>query len=289
MQSEVVVTLISTFGTVGVAFLTVRGIERKDDRPYIKPLMELGKFCGHATGVAQAVVTECEQVFRRLAENDRPDHVPSAERRISAYRTEARLDDHALVGAEAYDFVRSELDTYVQATRALQRRLEAAGRAIDGLAAVRPPSRADAERALAQHLPGLREYLDGLDTAFENNVVGYFQRYGSFMSMRARRTLRKDAESEYGRFVSSGRRTVFEHLPEDVDGSQGAGAGRVGEDGQPVCGYCIWRCPHAPDLSLVTARAPGAGDHGPAVPNQGSAGPRAVRGGVSAALPAASR
>ncbi|MFG2940934.1 hypothetical protein [Streptomyces sp. NPDC048282] len=141
MQSEVVVTLISTLGTVGVAFLTVRGIERKDDRPYIKPLMELGKFCGHATGVAQAAVTECEEVFRQLAENDQSDHVPSAERRMSAFRTEARLDDHALVGAEAYDFVRSELDTYVQATRALQRKLEAAGRAIDGLAAVRPLSR----------------------------------------------------------------------------------------------------------------------------------------------------
>ncbi|MFF9178285.1 hypothetical protein [Streptomyces sp. NPDC014793] len=291
MQSEIVVTLISTLGTVWVAFLTVRGSARRDHRPYIGPLMGLSDFCGYATGVARAAMAECETAFQELAEGVHRAPVPAGDR-VSAYRAEAGLDDPAPVGAEAHDLVRSELDTYTKATRAFQRRLSATGRTIDDVAGAGTLAPPQVERELLRHLPALRESLQALDAAFESGVDGYFQRYDSFMSVRARRSLRKKAENRYARSVTAGRNAVLEEAQRSADGSGGARTDPTGVDGdQPVCGHCIWRCPHAPDLSFVPASAGAAGEPDSSARSSASSGPHAVgrggRGVAPVALPAA--
>ena len=289
MQREIVVTLISTLGTVWVAFLTVRGSARRDHRPYVGPLMGLSEFCGYATGVARAAMTECDKAFQGLTEGDYRAPATGGDR-VTAYRAEAGLDDPAPVAAEAHDLVRSELDTYAKATRAFQQKLRATGRIIDDLADAVPLAPAHVERELGRHLPALRESLQALDAAFENSVDGYFQRHDSFMSIRARRSLRKKAENRYARCVTAGKNAVLEESQRSAaDGSREDRVDQTGVDGsRPVCGYCIWRCPHAPDLSFIPTTARGAGDPGPSAQSPASAGPHAVgSGGRGVALPAA--
>ncbi|MFJ8996431.1 hypothetical protein ACIRQH_39275 [Streptomyces sp. NPDC102279] len=254
MQGEVVVTLISTAGAamsaVWVAFLS-RGRAPGGDHQW--PLLNMGDYCGRVRGAATAAQKDCEQALKVMRRGITPER--NAELRDRLFE-EARFRE---VLADGYRFDHQRFDQAVSRFRVKIRQL---GEKIDGIADSGGDHAVSRERELADAqlvLRAMTSLLHDVDAQFVVARTIYFDRQVSRPAPRTERRLHKRAERRYRRSAKRGEADMITRLPlidagyRDPDGVPSAPvpddtAGAVARTpaDPPPCGYCIWRCPHAP-------------------------------------------
>ncbi|SHI06014.1 hypothetical protein [Streptomyces sp. 3214.6] len=260
MLGEIFVALITTVGTVWVAFISLRAGSQRVSRRYNKPLMDLCALWGRTRGVAEAAVDSCVQALEERREEAASRTTLTATQRDELFCAETRPSPElyeALRGefSMSRDGLLAEFGMYEDAVKQFRTELRRFGDRIDVMSSAPRLS----EIGIDRYLPALESALQEFDAAFERCLSSYLQRKnGAFLSPERRR-LRKQAEDRNKNFRHSGR-SAFASQPESesesADGSgQGEGAPSGGAE-PPPCGYCIWRCPHAPAQTPAPAPAP---------------------------------
>ncbi|MFG2948957.1 hypothetical protein [Streptomyces adustus] len=260
MQGEIVVALISTVGAtvsaVGVALLA-RGRAPGGDHQF--PLLSIGSYCGRVRGAATAAQRDCEEALARIRGGRAPARTARLRDRIFE---EARFRE---VLSDAYRFdvhpFNQEIDRFRDKLRRVGERIDVIAEAGEGAPATRRAELADAEKALR----AMTSLFNAVDEQFGMARTRYFDRQVSRPSRRTERRLRKRAEKRYRRSAKRGEADMIARLPlidagfSDQDdtvppqtpgpapeGVTGATAPASAPAEPPPCGYCIWRCPHAP-------------------------------------------
>ena len=257
VQGEIVGTLITTVGVLGAAALARERGNRRSHKDYREPLMALSAYCGQVRAVARAAVTDCQEALELLRRASAPVERTAGERdRLFREKAEnARPDE------QVAESLRAELRSYEEGIHTFLRTLGKLGERIDALA--RTPSPRQIAQVRRRDLPGLEAALVALDATFERCRDSYFQRFADYLRGRGQRRLREQADRQYRRFAQGVGTITFGYAPAEERGDDAGAAGvpAPGVAGAPPCGYCIWRCPHAPGQGGTPA--PGQDDGGP--------------------------
>ncbi|MHA5054895.1 hypothetical protein [Streptomyces sp. SD15] len=258
MQGEVVVALISTLGTVLAGVLVAMLSPGRAGNDCSRHLMSMSVYCGRIRGTAAAALKDCAQAVDHM-QGGASYHGRTADQRDGLF-VEAQF------GEELGDELRPDLHWFNKKISQFLRELRRAGEKIDGMARSASGDGETRTRELADVRTSLRVaegYLNEADAEFALLRGNYLEKQASGLSGRAQRRLHKRAKKRYDVNARSGERAVTGHLhevaagpPRSDDGVrragqapvQGDGARAAGQTGAepPPCGYCVWRCPHAP-------------------------------------------
>lgn len=247
MLGEILVALITTVGTVWVAFISLQAGTRRGRRRYSEPLLSLCALWGRARGVAEAAFEDCSRAMEERREEG-PRSVLTAAERVDLFWAETQPGQEmieALRGefSATNDGLLMEFFMYEDAVKAFRKVLRQLGDRIDAMSPASRPSEIGVDRYLLL----LQAELPKFDAAFERCLSSYLQRKDGALLYQVRRRLRRQAEERYENFQPGGK-GVFapQPGPESADHpARGDGARSDGAE-PPPCGYCIWRCPHAP-------------------------------------------
>lgn len=246
VQVEVLVTLISSTGAalsaVWVGYLS-RG--RAGRANIGEPLMLMSRRCGRIRGAAMAARKDYEQALERLQDGLPPEW--TALQRDSLFE-DARADE---VLVEEFRF---DLDPFNRVVGRLRQWLRSEGEKLDELARSDSFGRGAREGVLAaarQELRLFERLLSDVDTFFLDARDRYLSRQMSKPPQWVVRRLRKRVRKQYDLEAQRAEVDMFGLLPVLSRGQRPPGgpvaAGPGGNDSEPPpCGYCIWRCPHAP-------------------------------------------
>ncbi|MGW3494139.1 hypothetical protein [Streptomyces sp. NPDC001020] len=265
MQSEIVVAGITTAGAalsaVCVAFLSRAATARRD---YSGPVMGMSEYCGRVRGAAAAALKDCVQALDQL-QAGAPHERTSRQRDRLFY--EAQFEEGLL------DEIRPDVIRFNQVIGKLRKDLLFAGGKVDDMSqAVAGDSQARTRELadLQWLLRGFERSLDDADEQFEQSRSNYLGRQVPYPPRRAVRRLHKRARAQYAVRARNSeaamagflRAAVSLGYPSPPDAAEptrrvrARGEGEAPSAGQgptgpvagdpPPCGYCIWRCPHAP-------------------------------------------
>jgi len=271
VQSEIVVALISTLGTVlagvWVALLS-RGRVSND---YSRDLTSMSVYCGRVRGAAAAALKDCAQAVDQMQSG------ADYQGRNAGQRD--RLFEDARFGEELGDELRPDLLWFNAEIREFRRKLRRVGEKIDDMSRSTSGGGETRRGGLADVQTSLRVlegHLNEADAQFALLLGTYLAKQTIVPPRRVQRRFRRRARKRYDLNARNSERVMTRHLHEAVPGSpepddgavparqdpvQGDGA-RAAGPAVPPCGYCVWRCPHAP----AALKADG-GDRGPvAVP-----------------------
>ncbi|MFE9022073.1 hypothetical protein ACFYNL_26420 [Streptomyces sp. NPDC007808] len=248
MQVEVLAALITAAGAVWVAY-----VSRGTDRPHIGgPLMSMSRRCGSIRGTATAARKDCEQALERLRRGLPPERT-AAER--DQWFEDARLGE---VLVEEYRFV---VEGFDRAVGRYRERVRTVGEKLDELARSTSADRGSRDRELADvrlELERFEASLRSVDGHFHLAAKDYLERQMIQPSRWAAHRLPKRATKRYDLAARRAEEDMLGLLPGQGDGRRPESGG-VPPDPEPIpggepaapaeqppCGYCIWRCPHAP-------------------------------------------
>lgn len=255
MQVDVLVPLsssaVAALGAVWVGYLS-RG--RRVRTNISGPLLMMSEHCGQIRGAAVAARTDCERTLERLRRGLSPER--TAEQRD-------RLFEEVRVGEVLVDEYRFDLARFDRAIGHYRGRIRTVGEKLDELARTDSAGQGSRERGLADAHQGLRALetlLKGIDGHVEQARRDYLHRQVSELPPRLARRLHMRATKRYTGEARRAQDEMIRLLPELSDGQWLQGDGAVPTRPEPVpggdataaageappCGYCIWRCPHAP-------------------------------------------
>ncbi|MGW1953840.1 hypothetical protein ACWCPI_13960 [Streptomyces sp. NPDC001920] len=248
MQVEVLAALITAAGAVWVGYAS-----RGTDRPHIGgPLMSMSRRCGSIRGVAAAARKDCEQALERLRRGLPPE------------RTAAARDqwfEEARVGEVLVDEYRFDVEHFDRAVRHYRNQVRTVGEKLDELARSTSAEPGSRDRELADvrlELERFEASLRSVDGHFHLAAKDYLERQVIQPKPWAAHRLRKRATKRYDLAARRAEEDMLGLLPAQRDGrrpeSGGAppdpeplsGGDPAAPAEPPPCGYCIWRCPHAP-------------------------------------------
>ncbi|MET8951197.1 hypothetical protein ACWEO4_37690 [Streptomyces sp. NPDC004393] len=214
--------------------------------------MVLSEHCGHVRGVAEAAVADGERTLDLLRRHRRRAVDWPASEIYDAFTEQLSL------GAEGPKAFASQLRYYTPAVRDFGLALQALCLKMDLLREPPEPEQARNRscelRALRdKEVRGLRDRLGKLDERFGDLQGDWLARMRPVVPPAALRYFRRRSGRRYDQFVDRGRRTEFVHPRGDTGAT-------------PLCGYCIWRCPHAPSGGGLGPLSPGSGQVRRAVP-----------------------
>ncbi|GGY93245.1 hypothetical protein [Streptomyces poonensis] len=250
MQSEAVLTLLTALitavigavGLVRAARVTGGGEASQDD--WADLLLSLSSYCGGVRGVAEAAVKDCEQALLSLREGA-GGGVRTAEGRQKLFADHTQRDDELAQ-------LSTELRQHGYALDHFQRVLGRTGRKIDDFVQSPPEDEKARDRDLASletSVRALADPLNSLDGSFTYGRDIYLERHAP-MSARVRRRLLTRSREYYEAAARNAAPNVFEppqnESAESSAEAEPAGSRRPAAGEAPPCGYCIWRCPHAP-------------------------------------------
>lgn len=283
MQS-VLVALIGAVGTVWVAYMSFRGGSRIDREAHQHALMILSAYCGHVRGIAEAARKDCRLTARKLRRG------PG---RVSWAASEARgfFDDEVRQVEQPPDSLADVLTYYQRAVDTFGASLDLVCTEIDQLDTPLPGEGRRRSRRLKDIRKGrlriLRGLLKQLDDQFDFCQEMYLNRFLGSGVERERAKRRSQRQFKLNLRRARKLRCVHPWRPIEPVLSPPPDAARTTAapaDGAPPCGYCIWRCPHAPAQCVGQGRGgQAAGTHAEA---SGDGGPEGLLSeGVRRALP----
>ncbi|WP_405517608.1 hypothetical protein [Streptomyces canus] len=229
-----------------MAYLSFRGGSRTDREVHHQALMILSAYCGHVRGIADAARRDCKQTVKKLKRGaGRFDWMAS--------ETRGFFDDEVRQVEQPPNSLEEVLAYYQRAVDTFGASLDLACTEIDQVDRPLPGEGRRRSRRLKDirkgHLRTLRELLKQLDVQFGFCQEMYLNRFLGSGVERERAKRRSRRQFKLHRRRASKVRCVHPRRPIEPVSSPLPGAARTADaraDETPPCGYCIWRCPHAP-------------------------------------------